>query len=398
MELRTPVVDWATDFDHHDQRYAEAAPSIWAELRQRCPVAHTDRFHGAWMPVRYEDIAAVAYDTATFSSRSVVLNDRRPEEISFVSPPITSDPPQHTAHRRVLLPQFTPQKVEELAAFTRAGCERRLDTVLEGGRADAAVDYAQHIPVMVTARMLGLPDSDADQFRAWVNEILVEGPVDIEVGRRATYEVIDYFRDQVEDRRRRGGGDDLVAWVADAEIDGRPVEEKEQLGMLFLLLLAGIDTTWSTLGASLWHLAAHPGDQDRLRADPDLLVTAIEEFLRFYAPVSVSRVIARDAEIGGCPVGGGKRVALAFPAANRDPDVFPDADTLVLDRAENRHLAFGLGVHRCLGSNLARMVLREALGAWMARTPPFRLDDDAPVTWTGGQVRGPRAVPVVFDG
>ena len=396
MELRTPVADWATDFDHHDPVYAEHAPRIWADLRQRCPVAYTDRFHGAWLPVRYDDIAAVAYDTATFSNRSVVLNERRPEEISFISPPITSDPPHHAGHRRVLLPQFTPQKVEEVAPFTRAGCHRRLDALLAANRADAAVDYAQHIPVMVTAHLLGLPESEADQFRLWVNEILVQGPLDIEVGRRATYEVIDYFRGQVEDRRRRGG-DDLVSWVAAAEVDGQPIEEKDQLGMLFLLLLAGIDTTWSTLGASLWHLATHPADQNRLRSEPELLDTAIEEFLRFYAPVSVSRIITRDADIGGCPVEGGKRVALAFPAANRDPEAFPDADTFVIDRAENRHLAFGLGVHRCLGSNLARMMLREALGAWMERVPPFRLADDAEVSWTGGQVRGPRVVPVVFD-
>ena len=146
--------------------------------------------------------------------------------------------------------------------------------------------------------MLGLPESDADRFRTWVNQILVLGPVDIELGRRATYEVIDYFRDQIADRRRRGG-DDLVSWVAGAEVDGEPVGEKEQLGILFLLLLAGIDTTWSTLGASLHHLATDRDDQAWLREDLDRVPNAVEELLRYFAPVSVSRVVTADTTLAG---------------------------------------------------------------------------------------------------
>jgi cytochrome P450 len=394
--IREPVHDWATDFDPHDPHYATDAPSVWAELRGRCPVAHTDRFHGAWLPVRYTDIAAVAYDTATYSSRSVVLNERRPEEISFVSPPITSDPPHHAAHRQVLLPRFTPKAIAEVEPFAAATCDRLIEAVLQKDRPDAAVDFAQHLPVMVTAHMLGLPEGDADQFRTWVNQILVHGPLDIELGRKATHEVIDYFRGQMADRRARGG-DDLVAWVAGAEIGGRPVEEKDGLGMLFLLLLAGIDTTWSTLGATLWHLATNAGDQARLRAEPELVPTAVEEFLRYFAPVSVSRVVTQDTELGGQPIPAGDRMVVAFPAANRDPDAFPDADRVVLDRAENRHAAFGLGIHRCLGSNLARMMLQTALRTWVTRTPTFRLAGGAEVSWTGGQVRGPRVVPITFE-
>ena len=187
-----------------------------------------------------------------------------------------------------------------------------------------------------------------------------------------------------------------MAWVAGAELDGRPLPEKDGLGMLFLLLLAGIDTTWSTLGATLWHLATHPEDQARLRAEPDLVPTAVEEFLRVYAPVSVSRVVTRDTELGGQAIPAGDRLLLAFPAANRDPDKFPDADTVIVDRAENRHVAFGLGVHRCLGSNLARTMLQVALRAWVTQAPPFRLAEGATVSWTGGQVRGPRVVPITF--
>jgi cytochrome P450 len=392
---RRPVADWATDFDHLDAEYAAHAPEILDQLRRTCPVAHTDRFHGAWLPTRYEDVSTVAYDVDTYSSRVTLVNEHPPHDVRFVAPPITTDPPDHAALRRVLLPPFSPRAVERLVPATRAACDELIDRFLSTGRADAAVDYAQHIPVLVTAKLLGLPDEDGDQFRTWVHETIEVGPTDVEVGRRATWEVIEYFRGQLDDRRRHGG-DDLVAWVAGAEVNGEPLPEKEQLGMLFLLLLAGIDTTWSAIGASLWHLATHPDDQMRLRADPALLPTASEEFLRFYSPVTMARLITADTELGGCPVKAGERVLLSFPAANRDPEVFDDADRVVLDRGVNRHAAFGLGIHRCLGSNLARMELRVALEAWLARVPEFRLAEGSEVRWSAGQIRGPRSVPVVF--
>jgi cytochrome P450 len=167
--------------------------------------------------------------------------------------------------------------------------------------------------------------------------------------------------------------------------------------MLLLLLIGGIDTTWTALGASLLHLATNLDDQARLRAEPDLVDTALEELLRFYAPVEIGRLVTRDTELGGCPVRAGEKVLVSFPAANRDPDAFEDADTVVLDRANNRHLTFGLGAHRCLGSNLARMELRVALETWLERIPAFRVPDGATIGMsTGGNVRGPRIIPVVF--
>jgi cytochrome P450 len=167
--------------------------------------------------------------------------------------------------------------------------------------------------------------------------------------------------------------------------------------MLLVLLIGGIDTTWTTLGAALLHLATHAEDQARLRAEPELLETALEEFLRFYAPVEIGRLVTHDTEVGGCPVAAGEHVWLSYPAANRDPSVFPDADRFIIDRRENRHLTFGVGVHRCLGSNLARMELRVALDTWLKRVPSFRVPDGRSIGWSsGGNVRGPREIPVVF--
>jgi cytochrome P450 len=159
-------------------------------------------------------------------------------------------------------------------------------------------------------------------------------------------------------------------------------------------MIAGIDTTWSAIGASLWHLAQHPEDRQRLAREPTLMDTAVEELLRAYAPVTMARLVANDFEFEGCPMKEGDWVLLPFPAANRDPEVFPDADKVQLDRAENRHAAFGLGIHRCLGSHLARMELRVALQEWIQRYPDFALTDPDAVTWSAGQVRGPRSVPI----
>jgi cytochrome P450 len=161
-----------------------------------------------------------------------------------------------------------------------------------------------------------------------------------------------------------------------------------------LLLIAGIDTTWSAIGASFWHLAQSPADRRRLVDDPDVLPFAVEEFLRFYAPVTMARIVKEPVEVGGQTLGDRDWVLLPFPSANRDPEAFDRADEFVIDRARNRHLAFGLGIHRCLGSNLARLELTVALDEWMKRIPDFELADPSAVRWSTGQVRGPRELPL----
>jgi cytochrome P450 len=188
--------------------------------------------------------------------------------------------------------------------------------------------------------------------------------------------------------------DDLTSFLLDAELDGVKLTHEHIRGTLFLLLVAGIDTTWSAIGASLWHLAQHPDDRRRLAQDRSVMPTAVEELLRAYAPVTMARLVAKDCEFGGRSMKQGDWLLLPFPAANRDPDAFADAAEVQLDRAVNRHAAFGLGIHRCLGSNLARMELRVALEEWMRHFPAFELAEPSRVTWSSGQVRGPRTLPV----
>jgi hypothetical protein len=396
MGLHEPVSDWATDFDHTDEAWAADPFPIWDELRQTCPVAHTERYGGVWLPTRHEDVSAIAYDTERFTSRGVVVSEFRPPlEMApqGTAPPISSDPPFHHGARRVLLPAFAPRAIDKLEPSTRAYCEELVDALQGHEVVDAAEGYAQHIPVRVIAYMLGLPEEDADLFRSFVNHVL-EG-VDKSMEERAAgmMELFGYLQTQVEDHVAHPR-DDLTSFLLDAELDGEKLDPFHVGRTIALLLIAGIDTTWSAIGASIWHLASHPADRERLVAEPELLPTAMEELLRAYAPVTMARIVAEEVEVGGRSMSPGDWVLLPFPAANRDPDVFEDADRVVLDRAVNRHTSFGLGIHRCLGSNLARMELTVALEEWMARFPDFELADPQAVTWSSGQVRGPRSVPV----
>jgi cytochrome P450 len=192
--------------------------------------------------------------------------------------------------------------------------------------------------------------------------------------------------------------DDLTSFLLAAEIGGQKLAPEHVRGTMVLLMVAGIDTTWSAIGASLWHLAQHPQDRRRLASEPDLMGTAVEELLRAYAPVTMARLVATDFDFHGHAFREGDWLLLPFPAANRDPAAFENPDLVQLDRATNRHAAFGLGRHRCLGSNLARMELRVALEEWLARYPDFELSDPAAVTWSAGQVRGPRTLPMTILG
>jgi hypothetical protein len=399
MATVKPVQSWETDWDHADPAYNQNAHQIWDQLRGTCPVAHTNRYGGAWLPVTHADVSAVARDTDHFSSEGAVLANRPPREewVSLApigaAPPITSDPPFHADARRLLLPAFSPQVVAEWEPEIRRLCNELIDNMGDIATVDAAVQYAQNIPVYVIARMLGLPLEDSDYFRETVHMVLEE--IGAEFGERmGAFEKLDaYLTMHVQDHIDNPK-DDLIGFLLNARIYDQPLSPQHVVGTIILLMVAGIDTTWSSIGSSIWHLAQHPSDLQRMVNEPELLPTAIEELLRMYAPVTMARIVTEDAEIGGCPVKRGDSVLLPFPAANRDPEVFPDADKVIIDREENRHVAFGLGIHRCLGSNLARLELRVAVEVFIQRFPKFELADPSSVTWSLGQVRGPRKLPV----
>jgi len=392
-----PVTDWVNDWDWLDDQWGSNAIDIWNSVREQCPVATTERYGRAFMPVTMEGVAAVANDTEHFSS--IWVNVGRPDAPRRPAPPITSDPPDHHGHRRLLLPSFSPKKIAMMEQELREYC-RGLIADLDGlDAADAAVQYTQHIPVHGICQLTGIPEGDADLFRDWIYRNFQLAPRDNTVRVQVMMEMTAYIDEILRDRLALPR-DDMLTFIANAEIDGEPVDWELKLGYIRLLIIAGIDTTWSAIGSGLWHFAQHPDEVARLVAvgDDDMLwQTASEEVLRFYAPVTMARKVIGETTIAGCPVHPGDQMLLTFPAANHDPEAFEDPHLFQLDRAKNRHVAFGLGIHRCVGSNLARLELLVGLQEWVRAFPRYSLDPTRSTTWANGQVRGPRTIPVLLN-
>ena len=398
MTTKPPVQDFSTDWDHTDPQWVKDPYPIWDDLRERCPVAHTDRYGGGWFPTTHEMVSAIANDTEHFTSRVVVVTNNKhpvgaPPAPIGGAPPITSDPPFHQIARRIMLPALAPGPVNALEPQIRALCTEHLDELRGRTSFDAGAEFAQFISPGVISRMLGFPPEDEDKFRDFVH--LVLDLVDLPVEERVPlFEPMGaYFDEQIADHLANPR-DDFTSYLLNVEVGGQKLAPEHVRGTMVLTLVAGIDTTWSAIGAAIWHLATHPADLERLVAEPDLMPLAVEEFLRFYAPVTMARTLKEDYDFFGCSMKKDDWVLLGFPAANRDPAAFDDADRFIIDRAVNRHAAFGLGIHRCAGSNLARMELRVAIEEFIARFPRFELEEDDAVTWAQGQVRGPRHIPL----
>lgn len=390
----TDLSDSERDVDLFGHEYVQDAPEVWKRLRSECPVAHTSRDGGGWLPTTYSDISSIAYDTERFSSRDVGVVATPDGTSLLVAPPITSDPPFHTDARRILLPYFSPKAVEDMREVTRSIAIELLDAIDPSDTVDAAEEYARYLPVRVIGSMIGLPEEDCEMFTRWAVDILQSHADEWDRRTQATKEILEYFAATIADRRGAPRDDLISKLQAETLPNGDPLTDKHVLGTCFLLLVAGIDTTWSSIASNLLHLATYDDDRHRLVAEPELIPTAVEEFLRAYSPVTMARVADEDAEISGCPVAAGEKVFLPFGASNRDPEMFEDPDEVVIDRQENRHFAFGIGIHRCLGSNLARMELVVAMEEWLKRFPEFSIAEGADVQWGGTQVRGPRSVPI----
>ena len=396
MPEHPPVTDWVNDFDHTDPRWTENPFPIWDELRAASPVVHTERFLGCYMPTTYEAVKEIAYDTEHFSSRRVIVRDVRPE-ITSTAPPITSDPPEHKPAKQLLLPPFTPDAMKKLEPRVRAICNELIDEFIADGKCDAAARYTKHIPVRAIAHMLGIPEKDGDLFIKWIHEILELGIKDDDTLMQAVQEMTGYFAGHIEQRKKQSDRrSDLDADERAGQ--GRPAAVRRAC--------AGL----AAAAADRRH--RHHLERDRL------LAVASGEDAR--GPRASGRRAGTDADRDrgiaarlfagddGARGDEGNRRSAAVrsspatwcccrsPPPTAIPPMFPDADKVVIDRKENRHAAFGLGIHRCVGSNLARMEMTVAIEEWLKRIPDFRLDPAGKVTWSEGTVRGPRQLPVLF--
>jgi cytochrome P450 len=398
MTTAGPVDDWAEDYDIFNEAFVRDPYPFWQELRDECPVAHSDRWGGSYMPSTFAGVRDVAGNVDDFSSYSITvapIPQNYDDDGNRLRSIISSDPPDHTPERRLMLPFFGPKSVEKYRDHTRDLCRSLIRGFIEDGRVDAGGDYARQIPPRIIAAILGIDPAMSEEFTQWVQGVLELGLTDPEIREHYRAIIEKFFLEEI-DKRKTDPDENLISFLLQAELDDKPVPMNVIRGNLGLMLIAGIDTTWSSIGSALWHLAEHPEDRQRLVDEPELLPTAIEEFLRAYSPVTMARIASQDTHIGDREVKKGERVLLSFPAANRDPDVFDDPESIIIDRKVNRHVAFGSGIHRCAGSNLARMEMQVAIGEFLAMIPEFELEDPDAVTWAGGQVRGPRYLPITF--
>jgi cytochrome P450 len=338
-------------YDHYDEAIGRDPHPFYDRMRACCPVSWTDHSGGFWAVTSYEMVERIVKDPEHFSSRDVSVP--RSAFGTVVLAPLTLDPPTHAPFRKLLIPAFAPRVVARAEDAIRAFVRGLVEQTLAEGGCDVAHDFARRIPVFSLARLLDVPLGEQDRFTTWVGG-LVEKPMQ---------------------------------------------SEADVVNATFLFILAGIDTTWSVIGAALYHLATHDEDRRRLLAavrdgDADLMRTAVEEFLRFYTPASLGRTATEDVQLGGASVREGDLLQMNFPAANRDPAAFEDAGTFVIDRQINRHLAFGVGIHRCLGSGIARLMIRVSLEEWLRAIPEFDLVDPDDVHWSIGMIWGPRRVAV----
>jgi cytochrome P450 len=387
------TTDPAVDFDHYSDAFATDPFPVLDGLRAH-GVARSEAHGGFWVVTRYEDVREVALHPEVFSSRYTSV----PKDIGFgdvLIPPLQLDPPDHTRMKKLLVPAFTPARVAQFEPSTRQIAATLLDSLVSKGRFDASEDYARLVTTTVVCQLLGVPEA-VELFTGWVRRLLEQAAIDPVDAQVAGAELFGFVSDVVG-QRRKDPGPDLISALVEIEVEGERLRDDEVLFTAILLVLAGVDTTWGTLATAIHHLATHPSEQTQLRDDPILVDTAREEFLRAFAPVTPARIVTQDIEIAGRQLRKGDMVLVSLPAANRDETEFPEASTVDLARWPNRHLAFGTGIHRCLGVNVARMELTVALDELLRRVPPFRLANADSVGWTRGQVRRPTAVEIEFE-
>jgi cytochrome P450 len=393
MKPKISDSDWLHHYDYFDQSLALDPGPLWAKMRDRCPIAHSDRHGGYWIPTRYDDLRRIAQDHRSFSSGSAYIPPV-PSADSSDFPPISMDPPEHTAYRRILLAFFTPANIQRLESVTRKTATELVARLIGRSRVDVGTEYAMKIPLTVISHMLGVDERDAEMFTSWILMIPEAQTADPEELVRMLSEMNQYLAEKVTNARLHPK-DDIISSLLGAEIAGRAIDDEDLIRISRVLLVAGIDTTWTAIGSSLHHLAQYSDDRDRLvdalhDSGSSLWDTATEEFLRAFAPVSNGRCATKDIELNGCPIARGDRVLLPFGAANRDPQIFDEPDVVRIDRDHNPHLTFGVGVHHCLGASLARMELRVALQVFLQAIPSFSVPQDTRIRYAVGSVRGPK--------
>ncbi|RAY12980.1 cytochrome P450 [Actinomadura craniellae] len=355
----------------------------------------------AWLVTRYEDALALISDPRMSSDIDDATDPMLRAQLEpFPRDMLRRNPPDHTRLRRLVSKAFTARRTAELRPRIQKIADQLLDAVTPLGRADLIDDFALPLPVTVISELLGVPADDRDRFQAWTDVMLDQrdGGPDRERLREAWSHMRAYLEGLLA-AKRADPGEDLISALITAHDDEQRLDGEELLAMTFLLLVAGYITTVNLIGSGMAHLLAHPDQLDLLRADPELLPAAVEEFLRYDGPVNpgMTRFPTEDIELAGVRIPRGDTVVLALAVADRDPARFPEPDRLDVSRTDNSHLAFGHGIHYCLGAPLARLEGQIAIGTLLRRLPDIALAEPAArLQWHWGGLRGLKHLPVTF--
>lgn len=382
-------------YDIHARNVRRDAERVWARLRGEPALVRGEKYGGFYFAAKFNDMKEALLKHGIFSSGSgITLPEARNRSRHI---PSEMDPPLHRGYRAILLRSLAPEKVKALEPGVRRIVTELLDGLKRRRQVEFFSAFARPLPIYTMLHFLQLPREDAAMIDNLVVQLHTEVATGIITG--GARKLTEYAESVVENRQRTAErpGDDFVSSVISGEIDGRALTQDEKVGIVRQVLIGAFDTTSLTIASGIWWLAQHPDDAQRLRENPSLLGTAAEEMVRFAsASTYLTRTVTENTELSGTRLQPGDKVLLCFGAANRDPSVFADPDKLILDRKPNPHLGFGLGLHRCVGSHLAKLQLQVALREFLGRYSNFHLDPSGDIELSSGLGQGIVSLPLVL--
>ncbi|MET7773438.1 cytochrome P450 [Nocardia sp. NPDC005366] len=386
------------DFNYTDYKPAGTWFGIYDKFAEESPIYRNEFGPGFFTAVTYEGILEILQHPETFSNSVVTPLDPDPQ-VKWI--PEMLDGAEHAQWRRQLAPLFAPKTTEKLEEKMRHRAGELIDDILakNTGKCDLIADFAQRFPTTIFLELMGLPVDELDQFTEWEDAIMHSTIADMEERNRvagATMMAVMGRFSTIIAERRVTPQDDIISKALEFRIDGEPVSDADLLSFCLLMFMAGLDTVSVTLGWSFYHLANHPEDRAEIIVNPDLIPSAVEEFLRAFAIIVPARKVVTDTVVQGCPMKAGDMINFPLSAANRDEAAFHEAAKVDIYRTGNNHVAFGAGPHRCLGSHLARRELRIALEEWHKRIPNYRITPGTELVETGAQI-GLTSLPLEWD-
>ena len=384
------------ELDHHSQEFREDPYGKFRETRSKCPVAHSDYYDGFWALVDYASVFDAARDDDLFNSYPSVGVPA--SGMPFPILPIESDPPQTKELRDVTLRQFSPGAAERLRPVATEMATELIDQFIERGECDIVAELTTPLPARLILRLLNFDESRFWDWVKWVHSTVHDRAHEPDKAAVAGMEMFGEIAKHIELRRREGLGDDLFSDILRGTLDGKPLDDTQITMYGFLMMLGGMDTTSGLTGNVLLALCEEPGLRKQLVADPDLVTKGTDEFIRFFTPtLGLARTVSRDTEFHGENLRQGDRAILMWAAANRDPAVFEEPETFDLHRANARkHMAFGVGIHRCLGSHFARMMFQVMIEQVLERLPDFELAGEPERFQDAGDVYAVRKLSIRF--